>query len=59
LRPLAVVRPPRKIPDVQASVGEFIMWMDEDREWIGGMVRAVEKDDLRVHIMEGSTSRLA
>jgi len=54
-----VGRPPRKIPDVQASIGEFIMWMDEDGEWIGGMVRAAEKNDLRVHMMEGSTSGLA
>ena len=59
LRPLAVGRPPRKIPDVQASVGEFVMWMDSDGEWIGGVVRATEENDLHVHVMEGSTSGVA
>jgi len=59
LRPLAVGRPSRRIPDIQAEVGEFIMWMDEDGEWIGGVVRAVEGSKLRVHLMEGSTSGLA
>ena len=56
LRPLAVGRPSRRIPDVQAEVGEFIMWMDEDGEWIGGVVRAVEGSKLQVHLMEGSAS---
>ena len=59
LRSLAVGRPPRKIPDVQASIDEFVMWMDGDGEWIGGVVRVVEKNELHVHIMEGSTSGLA
>ena len=32
------------------------MWKGGDDEWIGGMVRAVEADELRVHLMEGGTS---
>ena len=36
LRPQAVGRPSRRILDIHTVFGEFIMWMDEDDEWIGG-----------------------
>ena len=40
----------------ETEIGEFIMWKGEDDEWIGGVVRAVEADKLRVHLMEEGTS---
>lgn len=54
LRPLAVGRPSRGLPQEAAEQGQFVMWKDDDAEWVAGIVIGRVGDTLRVHRQQGS-----